>query len=350
VTGGHAISLSRAERELGLFSDTLYFDRTFINYPSADIALRKSKHRFLYFLKCVETAFKYPKNYDILHFNFGSTLIDFPSYGIHHWDLPLYKKQKLFVTYNGSDARLSFDAMCPGASMHPDYANISDTLYPNHKQEFVIKKRIKQFEDAGAFFFARTPDLLLALPGGAMFLPQIIYDLNAIESKKYLPSANKLKVFHAPTSYVKKGTHTLVKAVESLLRKYPDKIELQLVTGADIQTARTLYKEADVVVDQLRIGWYGGLAVEVMKMGVPVIVHINHNYLNALPAQMGKDCLDSVIEADSYNIENVLEFCIQDRAMLQRKALAGSEYVNMWHNPTVIATRVKQAYEQASSR
>ena len=346
--GGHGYGLSRAERELGLSSDVLYTTNNYFNFP-ADIVLCRNNFKPLTLLAAVCASWRYPKHYDILHFNFGSTLVDGCRGLINNWDLLLYKKQKLFVTYNGSDARLSFETMYPDGEKHPDYAGIDDPLYANPVQENRIKKRIAQFEKAGAHFFARNPDLIRCLPKGAQFLPYIIYGLNTIDTLPYKPSNTKLRVIHAPTNRLIKGTAQIIKAVDALEKKYPGKIELQLVEGVDNQTARNIYLNADIIVDQLRVGWYGGFALECMKIGKPVIVYLNHDDLRYVPEQMAKDCREAVLEADCDTIEQTLEECIHDKNLLQRKAVAAIEYVQVWHNPIEIAKQVVAQYKEALS-
>jgi glycosyltransferase involved in cell wall biosynthesis len=40
------------------------------------------------------------------------------------------------------------------------------------------------------------------------------------------------------------------------------------------------YIEADVVVDQFFVGGYGGIAIEAMSAGKPVMIYLNENCLN----------------------------------------------------------------------
>ena len=58
----------------------------------------------------IETFLKVRNKYDVFHFNYGSTLVDFMNYGVHFWDLPFYKGKKI-ITYNGCDARQKYPTM-----------------------------------------------------------------------------------------------------------------------------------------------------------------------------------------------------------------------------------------------
>ncbi len=49
------------------------------------------------------------------------------------------------------------------------------------------------------------------------------------------------------------------------------------------------YSKIDVLVDQLLAGWYGGLAVEVMSLGKPVVAYIREEDLDFIPKKMKED-------------------------------------------------------------
>ena len=49
------------------------------------------------------------------------------------------------------------------------------------------------------------------------------------------------------------------------------KLKLDLIEGVPRANVLERLARADVVVDQLVLGWYGGLAVEAMALGRPVL-------------------------------------------------------------------------------
>ena len=93
-------------------------------------------------------------------------------------------------------------------------------------------------------------------------------------SQRRSSPATMLRVAHAPSKRAVKGTDTVLAAVESL-RARGAPIELDLIEGVPNREARLRYAAADVVVDQLRIGWYGMLAIESMALAKPVVVHLD---------------------------------------------------------------------------
>ena len=92
----------------------------------------------------------------------------------------------------------------------------------------------------------------------------------------------KLRIVHAPSDPKVKGTEYVIKAVEEL-KNEGYKIELDLVKNMPHQEAVEHYKRADIVVDQLLVGWYGVFAIECMALGKPVCVYIREDLKSYLP-------------------------------------------------------------------
>ena len=83
-------------------------------------------------------------------------------------------------------------------------------------------------------------------------------------------------IAHAPTNRSVKGTEDAVAAVGQL-RDEGVNVELDLIEGVSRADAMERITRADVLVDQLHIGWYGGVAVEGMALGRPVVCFINES-------------------------------------------------------------------------
>lgn len=76
-------------------------------------------------------------------------------------------------------------------------------------------------------------------------------------------------VVHAPSSRRRKGTEHVVAACEGL------DVDLRIVEGLRHDEALELYRDADIVVDQLNAGWYGLLAIECLALGKPVVTFLH---------------------------------------------------------------------------
>jgi len=343
--GGMAWGLAQAEKKLGLDSLVLVRSNNWLNYPY-DISLewqRKSKIRS--FLSCVYAFLKYRNLFDVFHFNFGSTLIDFRTYGVHHLDLPFYPKdKKLIFTYNGCDARQKYKTLlnCGVSACHQD--NCYNGMCYDGKFDRKREKSITIVSKYAHHIFAVNPDLLHFLPEeSSSFLPYTIpswHDIKTVSAK----IEKKIRILHSPTNREAKGSSYILTALNKLSKKY--KIEIMLIENIPNKEALKLYQKADLVIDQVLIGWYGSFAVEVMKMGKPVAVYIRNEDLKYIPGDMAADLKKAVIEIDIFNIERVLEEYLQNPSLLSQKSQAALDYVHRWHEPAYVASLTKEIYER----
>ena len=98
------------------------------------------------------------------------------------------------------------------------------------------------------------------------------------------------------------------------------------------------------MVDQLLCGWYGGLAVELMALGKPVICYIREADLQFIPAEMRQEL--PLINATPGTIYDVLkEWLTVRRDRLPQVGRQSRDYVETWHDPLKIAARLKDDYE-----
>jgi len=337
--GGNSWGLAQAEKELGLGSEVLVIKQNWLNYE-ADMNLNLENKNFIKQVKILYKTFQEIKNkYDVLHFNYGSSLLDFQKLGFLLLDLPYYdKSKKIIFTYNGSDAR----------AVHPldywdDLPSPRSTLYRKFVRK-IKKKKIRKVNKYADHIFALNPDLLRYLPSRATFLPYSISNWETIERKKYQIN-NTIKIIHSPTSRELKGSNYILDALDKLEKRYPN-IEVKIIENIPNEEALKLYKEAHLVIDQVLIGWYGGFAVEVMKMGIPVAVYINEDDLKYIPIQMADDLKQSIINITPFNIKEVLSIFIENEQLLYDKSIQVSSYAEKWHNPLDVAKIVKEIYEK----
>ena len=86
-----------------------------------------------------------------------------------------------------------------------------------------------------------------------------------------------LRLLHAPNHRALKGTDHILRAVDEL-RDEGMAIELTIVEGVPNEKMLSIIQAADVVVDQLIVGWYAMFAMEGMALGKPVVCHIRPQY------------------------------------------------------------------------
>jgi len=157
-----------------------------------------------------------------------------------------------------------------------------------------------------------------------------------------------LRILHAPSHRKAKGTDILLDVLDKL-KLQGFEFELLLVEGVSNKEARKMYEKADVLVDQLFAGWYGGLAVELMALGKPTIVYLRDEDLKFIPVKMKEEL--PFIRATSFNIEKVVKDVLEmPRQKLFVLAQQSRAYVEKWHDPVKIAFEIKNDYEISMSQ
>jgi hypothetical protein len=289
---------------------------------------------------------KIQKQYDVFHFNFGTTLLDLSRFGLPLLDLPLYKRHgKIVVTYNGCDARQKYPTMkrTRFSACHDD--TCYDGICNDGVRDRRNRENIKKFDRYADAIFALNPDLLHFLPERARFLPYTIANWDEL---RLIPAGREdapLSIVHAPTNRASKGTSIIVKVLDRIAEKYKDSVEITLIENCPYLKALEMYSRADIIIDQILIGWYGAVAVEAMKMGKPVISFICEEDLHFIPPQMARDCKDAIINANPETLSDRLTELIENPGLLEHYRSNGLSYVNRWHDPRYVAGITKKAYE-----
>ena len=145
-------------------------------------------------------------------------------------------------------------------------------------------------------------------------------------------------VLHAPSNSTYKGSKFVLDALEQLKRDGV-KFELKILNRCPFVEAVEWYKRADIIVDQLLIGWYGVLAMECMAMGKPVAVYMREDLANT----------PDEIPVHNINIDNIkerLKLLIEDYSLRESLASRGREYVTKTHDENVVIPKLIEVYEK----
>jgi glycosyltransferase involved in cell wall biosynthesis len=146
-------------------------------------------------------------------------------------------------------------------------------------------------------------------------------------------------VVHAPSSQIVKGTETILSAV-SELKKRGLCFEFKLIENLSNHEARKIYEAADIVVDQLRIGWYGVLAVECMALGKPVVSYIRDDLVQVFKNEL------PLANANLDNIQDVLRELIESFDVRQQISLRARSYVEKVHDADIVAQKLYNEYRE----
>ncbi|MGN6537049.1 MAG: glycosyltransferase, partial [Mesorhizobium sp.] len=132
-------------------------------------------------------------------------------------------------------------------------------------------------------------------------------------------------------------------AVESLKAKGVE-FDFTLVENMPQSEARAILEKCDILVDQLRIGWYGVLAVEGMALGKCVISYVRED----LKKHLGDTPPIKIANPDT--IEAALLDVIQSQEERMRIARQGHEYCRSIHDPIAVAETCKAVYESVMQK
>lgn len=189
------------------------------------------------------------------------------------------------------------------------------------RAERLAAANIDMLSRCGRPVFVSTPDLLKDLPQ-AFWCP-VVVDPGVWAMPAPEPDSGPLRVVHAPSSQLVKGTHL----IEPMLRRLHDRrvIDYRPIVGIPFSQMPAAIRGADVVLDQFRIGSYGVAACEAMAAGRTVIGHVLPSVREEVEHVTGLRL--PVLEAAPDTLEAVLEELAADRARLIEPSVSGPAFV-----------------------
>jgi glycosyltransferase involved in cell wall biosynthesis len=148
-------------------------------------------------------------------------------------------------------------------------------------------------------------------------------------------------IVHAPSDPGIKGTQQILAALERLRDRFD--FDVEVVTGVSHEAAMAAYRRADIGIDQIHAGWYGGFAVELMAMGKPVASYIRGQDMPFVPRDMVAAL--PIYRIAPETLESDLAALLADRASWRMRGLASRRFVEAWHDPLRIAAQLSLIYE-----
>ena len=146
-------------------------------------------------------------------------------------------------------------------------------------------------------------------------------------------------VVHAPSSRRRKGTEHVVAACEAL------DVDLRIVEGVPHDEALALYREADIVIDQLNAGWYGVLAIECLALGKPVLTYLFDDAQTWTEEAFGTKVPLVEVTADTLQ-ERLGALVDAGPAEWRRVGDASRAYVEQVHDIERVADSLVELYER----
>lgn len=331
---GQPWTISRAQREIGLHADCVRLGDSKYGY-GADHTIHVGRDDFGPIADYLARAID---DYDVFHlyfrpfFYFDSRRLAFPT-GLDLLALRAAGKIVVFH-FRGSEIRLHsrFRALSPFHYVDEDPHGLTSNF-----PEETMQRLLRYVHGVAHKVFVPDPELQSYAPHAAI-VPRAV-DLAAWPCAGLVNDDEPL-VVHAPSRFTVKGTDHVKQAVESL-RSEGLRFRFELIEGLTNDEARERYRQSDIVIDQLRIGWYGVLAVEAMALGKAVVSYVRDD----LRPHLGDDPPLAVANPDT--IRDVLRGLIVDVDARRHLAERGRAYCETTHDAVKIARRLEQEYNDA---
>jgi len=295
-------------------------------------------------LKPLLYGLRHAGEFNVLHLYSGRSLLRcegrFGLFGRR--DLPLWKAlgKRVFVTFQGCEVR--FRSATVHRPFSPCRAGVCDIAGCDAAYEARLRRWAEELLRWADKVFCVNPDLIAHVPA-AEFLPYVALPTHLPQARPN-PRRGVPRIVHAPSNRSIKGTEFLLAASEALRATH--RHALQLLNGVPRDQALEAYAQADILVDQLRLGWYGAVAVEAMARGVPVVAYLNEEDLARIPRPMREEL--PIVNASPDTLTPALTRLLEEADLRVELGRRGRQFVGRWHHPLKIAKRLLQLYEDPS--
>lgn len=328
---GQASILCAALRELGVDATALAYNAQYPAYPTDVLVPHDGKPALPRLLGYLATAARFIGRYDLVHVHFGRSLV--PPF---NYDLPVHRAlgTKLVFHFHGCDVR-NRELML---ARHPAAAACEECV------PFCVPERqrraIAQSQRYGAATFVSTPDLLESVPHAA-HLPVALDVAGWERGAAAAGGGDRVTVLHVPTDRRIKGTRWIEAGIAAATERDP-RLVFRLLERAAWRDVRDAMAAADIVVDQVFLGWYGLVAVEAMALGKPVVGFLRPDF-EPLAQSLGLP----LVRCTKDDVGEVVAALAADPARRRALGEAGREYARRVHDAKAVATRLLGAYEAA---
>jgi len=119
-------------------------------------------------------------------------------------------------------------------------------------------------------------------------------------------------------------------------------IELDLIEGVKHDEAKRRYAQADVIVDQLVVGWYGLFAIESMATGRPVVTYLHDDAVELTERAYGVQV--PIVNATKETLVDRLRPLLESVELRRELGERGREYVERVHDMDAIGDRLVEIY------
>lgn len=336
-------SWTRVLRRRGYLIDFYGIGKEHFDMP-VDILLNFPKNNFVSFRQRLLKFFSLLFKYDIWHFNYLECFFFYP---LNLLILKLFRK-KIILTCRGTDVRDRFDFLPNALLAKTDFKKIPEfykmqNLYRPFWSRLNQAIRKKIFILLADKVVLTGPFLVSSVSRYDKIIPYA-RENNLHKDKGGLRprQSKKIVIAHIPSSSIIKGTKIIKKAFTSLSKNHRN-CEFKILDNISHKDVIIEMAKADIIIDQILVGWYGGQAVEAMMMGKIAVAYLNAAYFqfvsfadeipiwNASPWSFKKD------------LETLIKIYPQIKVELSFQSI---KFVKKYHSSEKIANQYRAIYLQ----
>lgn len=279
----------------------------------------------------LQNTYKYIVSfYDLFHFHYASSLL--PDYA----DLEVIsKKGKPMIMHHwGNDVRFHEQAKSKNAYAYTGDSPPDPVIDKRLRQMTTyIKEAIVQDEEVRAYvqpYYEKVHVVPIAIDL-RRFPPVYV----SVEKKKPL-------IIHAPTNPAFKGTSSIEQAIGQLKEAFD--FEYRRIEHMNHEQAATLYRQADIVVDQVLCGSYGLFSVEAMALGKPVLAFIRPDLVARFPAEL------PIVNTHPEMVSDNLQLLLEQPQLRYELGVRGRAYVEKYHDCQRVVRQLLEIYASLGER
>ncbi len=318
-TAGIFTSLKKGFLEIGIQADFYSFHPHVFGYKN-DRFISYSSNGFVRKFQKIVLLFKLISKYKYFIFDTSSTLL--PNYN----DIGIFRffGKKTMVICTGCDIRIPEKVF--GYKWNPckDCSNEYKKFVGCEPASKPVK--LKKLEDTFDFRVSAEE----AASGLTKKYYPILFPVDLAEFPVEMNKPNrKIKIVHAPTNEIYKGTKYIIEAIGKLKRDFD--FEFKILSGLKIGDLRKEISNCDLVIDQMLVGFYGLLSIESMAMYKPIICYIREDIWKNLK----HTC--PVYNANPDNIYGVLKSILKAPEQLVEAGIKSRRYVEKYHDAAIVA-------------
>ncbi|PYE41061.1 glycosyltransferase [Psychrobacter fozii] len=282
--------------------------------------------------------------YDLFHFHFRSLYrmpnMEFPT-GLDL--LELKSAGKLVVmSFRGGEIRL-----------HSKFKEINKFNYVDENPNRIIESNPEEYQKKFIEYCRAVCDqIIVSDPEMLTYVPDAKIVPRSINLELFQHKADNFSsieaweeegplIVHVPSREGVKGSHYIQKALEEL-RQEGHNFRFEFITDVAHDEVIEMYSKADIVIDQLRIGWYGVASVEAMALGKCTVAYIRDDIEHHLTPFK-----KPIVNANPENIKDVMKELIYDRSKVIEKGRIGRKFVEDYHCMDKVAVKYKNIYKEA---